>query len=207
MVRRSTWILLVILAILVGFTWLFQRYQADKTDNTATATPTIALVNIYDLIGKQVNQVDLSDSTGDKVVFNRNAESGQWSITNIPVEPVDSFQIESNLVQLFAISAQETLTQTPPLESIGLVTPAYSISMMTANGETINTYVGSITPIGSGYYLRVGSGPIIVVDKHVMEDVLNMLINPPLVAIPTPEITASETVLPIDSGTPKSPIP
>jgi len=207
MVRRSTWILLVILAILVGFTWLFQRNQANKTENTRTATPTIALVNIYDLIGKQVNQVDLSDSTGDKVVFNRNAESGQWSITNIPVEPVDSFQIESNLVQLFAISAQETLTQTPPLESIGLVTPAYSISMMTANGETINTYVGSITPIGSGYYLRVGSGPIIVVDKHVMEDVLNMLINPPLVAIPTPEITASETVLPIDSGTPKSPIP
>jgi hypothetical protein len=207
MVRRSTWILLAILAILVGFTWLFQRYQTNKTENSRTATPTIALVNIYDLTGKQVDQVDMSDSTGDKVVFNRNDESGQWSIAETPLEQSDTFQIESNLAQLFAITAQETLTQTPPLDSIGLVTPAYTISMATADGETINTYVGSITPIGSGYYLRVNSGPIIIVDKLVIDDVLNMLINPPFVATPTAEFTASETVLPTDSGTPETPTP
>lgn len=207
MVRRSTGILLAILVILVGFTWLFQRYQANITDNTATVIPTIALVNIYDLTGKQVNEVDISDSTGDKVVFHRKAESDQWSIANFPVEQADSFQIESNLAQLFAISAQETLTQTPPLDSIGLVTPAYTISLTTADGETINTYVGSITPIGSGYYLRVNSGSISIVGKVVMDDVLNMLINPPLIATPTPEITATESVSPIVSGTPKTPAP
>jgi hypothetical protein len=207
MVRRSTWILLATLAILVGFTLLFQRYQANKTDNAATATPTIALINIYDLTGRQVNQVDLSDSSGGKVVFIRNAESGMWSIANTPVEQTDTIQIESNLAQLFAISAQETLTQTPPLDSIGLVTPAYTISITTADGATINTYVGSITPIGSGYYLRVNSGPIIIVDKVVMDDVLNMLINPTLITIPTPETTATQTVSPLDSGTPKTPTP
>jgi hypothetical protein len=207
MVRRSTWILLVILAILVGFTWLFQRNLANKTDITATATPTITTVNIYDLTGKQVNQVDLSDSAGDKVVFDRNAESGQWSIANTPVEQADSFQIESNLSQLFALTAQETLTQTPPLDSIGLVTPAYTISMTTSDGAIINTNVGLITPIGSGYYLRVNSGPIIIVDKVVMDDVLNMINNPPLIATPTPEITATETVSPMDTGIPKTPTP
>jgi len=207
MVRRSTGILLAILVILVGFTWLFQRYQANITDNTATVIPTIALVNIYDLTGKQVNEVDISDSTGDKVVFHRKAESDQWSIANFPVEQADSFQIESNLAQLFAISAQETLTQTPPLDSIGLVTPAYTISMTTADGETINTYIGSITSIGSGYYLRVNSGSIIIVNNVVMDDVLNMINNPPVSATPTPEITITETVLPIDSGTPKTPTP
>jgi Domain of unknown function (DUF4340) len=207
MVRRSTWILLVILVILAGFTWVFQCYQVKKTDNTATVTPTIALVNIYDLTGKQVNQVDLSDSSGTKVVFNRNSDSGKWSITNTPLEQADSFQIESNFAQLFAITAQETLTQTPPLDSIGLVSPAYTIHMTTTDGGIMNTDVGSITPIGNGYYLQVNSGPIIIVDKVVMDDVLNMITNPPLIATPTSVITITETVSPFNSGALKTPTP
>jgi hypothetical protein len=205
MVRRPTWILLIIFILLIGFTWLFQRYQTNKMNNAATATPKIALENIYDLDGKQVNEVNIADSTGEKIEFNRNSGSGQWSISNIPVDQVDSFQVESNFAQLFSITAEETLTQTPRLDSIGLVSPAYTISMTTNDGESMITYVGSITPIGSGYYIRVDSGPVIIVDKMVLDDILNMFVNPPLIATATPEITTTEAISPTDSGTPKTP--
>jgi hypothetical protein len=157
-------------------------------------------------LGKQVNTVNISDSSGEKIEFDRNSETAQWSIANVPLEQTNSFQIESNLAQLFAITAQETLTQTPPLDSIGLDVPAYTISIMTADGESI-TYVGSITPIGNGYYVRVDSGPVVIVDKVVLDDVLNMLTNPPLIATPTPEITTTGTVSPTDIGIQKTPTP
>jgi hypothetical protein len=200
MVRRTTWIVLSVFVVLVGFAWFFQRYQTNKAGTSATATPTIMLANIYNLAGKQVNGVNISDSTGKKIEFTRNSETAQWAITNVSGDQADSFQIESNLAQLFAIKAEETLTQTPPLDSIGLVTPTYSINMTTANGEPITTHVGSITPTGSGYYIRVDSGSIVIVDKVVLDDVLNMLSNPPLIATPTPPITPTEIILPTDSG-------
>lgn len=207
MVRRSTWILLVIFAFLVGFTWLFQRYQAKRADNSATSTPTITLVSIYTLNGKQINELKISDSAGSEVEFYRDAVSAQWAITDVNADQADSFQIESIIAQLLAMKAQQTLTQTPPLDSIGLDTPAYTIVMTTSEGEQYITYVGSQTPIGSGYYIRVSSGPVAVVDKVVMDDVLNMLTNPPLIPTNTPEPTPTDTVSPLDTGAQETPTP
>jgi hypothetical protein len=207
MVRRSTWILLAILVILVGSTLLFQRYQASKPENTATAIPSVALVNVYNLTGKQVSEVDLSDSLGNSIVFNLNLELNMWAIANTPEDQADSSQIESILAKLFALTARETLTQTPPLESIGLVNPAYTIHFITSGGEQINTAVGSMTPIGTGYYLRVNSDPVAIVDKLLLDNVLNMLTDPPLLATPTPEVTSTKTLSPAGSGFQKTPTP
>ena len=207
MVSRTTWILLIIFALLVGFAWLFQHYQTNSADNAATITPTIGLANIYNLIGKQVNEVSIADSTGGKIQFIRDNESEQWSMYDIPVDQVDSLQIESFFAQLFVMKAEETLTHTPPLDAVGLVIPAYTISIKTANGESINTYVGSLTPIGNGYYVRVNSGPIVIVDNTVLGDVVNMVANPPFIATPTPIFTLPETILPTDSIVQKTPTP
>jgi hypothetical protein len=207
MVRRTTWVLLIIFSLLLGFAWLFQRYQTNKADNIATLAPTDELTNIYNLVEKQVNEVSIMDSRGDKIVFTRNSGSEQWSIADIPSEQADSFQIESTLAQLFSIKAQETLTQTPPLDAIGLNIPGYSIIIKTVEGESIITYVGSLTPIENGYYIRVNSGPVVISDKVVLGDVINMLANPPIAATPTPIITIPETILPTDSTTRKTPTP
>jgi len=189
MVRRSTWVLIVIFAILVGFAWLLQRYQMNKSDTSATTTATISLANIYDLNGKQVNEVIISNDAGDKIEFYRDSGSTLWTIIDFPADQVDSFLIDSITAQLFSIKAQETLTQSPPVDSIGLDTPAYTIILTTAEGEQWITYVGSPTPIGSGYYVRIDSGPIVIVDKLVMDDVLNMLSDAPVIHTPSPEIT------------------
>ena len=206
MIRRSTWFILAIFVLLVGFAWFFKRNQTEQGKITSTPIPTKALASIYNLEGIRVNEVSLSNSMGDEITFTSN-ETNQWSISNMPADQADTVQIGSNLAQLFAIQAQEILTQTPPLDSIGLVVPSYTINIRSDRGEPVITYVGSVTPIGNGYYIRVDSGSIAIVDKVVLEDVLNMLTSPPLSVTPTPATTDQGLLLPLDSGMSTTPTP
>lgn len=201
MMRRSTWITLAIFAVLVGFTWILQRSQSNKSDNTATITPTVHLKNLYNLDSDQVEEINISDSSGNQIGFYRDSENKQWMITDAPVEQADSLQIESISTRLFDLQAQETLTQTPPLGSIGLVTPSYTITITIYDGSQLITYIGSETAIGSGYYVMVDMGQVEIVDNGAMDDILGLLSNPPLLPTPTPEEVPTENVSTSEPGT------
>ena len=205
MVRRSTWILLLIFVILACFAFLYQRFQANKTTTSATSTPTTAPELVYDLSASQVDDIKIADSLGKNIDLYRGADSTKWAIKDIPADKVDSSKIESASTQLFDLQVQQTITETLPLEAIGLFTPAYTITMTTAAGNQTITNVGSQTPLGSGYYIRVNSGQVMIVNKLVMDEILGLLSNPPLLATPTPEVTSTDTVTPtltINRGTP-----
>lgn len=191
MIRRSTWILLLVLAVLVAFTLYFQKYQGKKQENSATATPTVVKADLLSVDISTVSEITISDSAQSQISFYRNPATSQWVITDVPVEQADSFQIESVLAQLFSIQVLETLTQSPPLDSISLAIPAYSITIKKSDGTQSVVDVGSATAIGSGYYVRVDGNQIVIVDKTVMDTVLGMLATPPLVATSTPETTPS----------------
>jgi hypothetical protein len=197
MVRRTTLFLLLVFGLLVLFAWLFQRYQANKTEPTATATPIATTVKLYDLTDSQVVEINIASSSGETIDFTRVPGSTNWVIKDLPAEQADSFQIESVSTQLFSLQAIDTLTQSPPLDSIGLANPAYTITMVTVDGKQIVTYVGSMSAIGTGYYIRIDSGPVVIVDNVSMDDVLKLLKEPPVLAIPTPEVTGTETGTPI----------
>jgi Domain of unknown function (DUF4340) len=205
MVRRSTWILLGVFVVLVGLAWLFQRYQANKATDVATATPTVTPVKLYALTSTQVNEINIAASTGDKIDLYRDPASSNWAIANLPADQADSVQIESINEQLLSLSVQDTLTESLPLDSVGLVTPAYTISMTTTDGTQLVTYVGSQNAVGDSYYARVDSGQVVLVRKVELDTVLNLLKNPPLLPTPTPEVTASQIstpVEPVSLGTP-----
>lgn len=200
MVRRSTWIVLVILAILVGFTWFFQRYQANKAADTATPTPTTNPVNVYNLVSTQLKEINITDNSGDKIDLYRDPGSSNWAIRAVPVDQADSFKIESISAQLLALKVKVALTQSPSLDSVGLATPTYTITMTTSDSTQAVTYVGSQNAIGNGYYTRVDSGQVFIADKVVMDDILGLLKNPPLLPTATPEVTSTETASPTEPG-------
>jgi hypothetical protein len=204
MVRRSTWILLAVFAVLVGFALFFQNYQAKKSTNLATATPTESKARLYNIDGTQVNELNIANSSGNKLDLYRDSADSQWSIKDVPADKVDKFQIESISAQLFSIQVQQSLTQTPPLDSVGLITPAYTITMTETNGSRLVTFIGAQTPIGNGYYVRIGTGPVVTVDKVTMNNVLDMLTNPPLLPTSTPDAISIEEGTPtvIFKGTP-----
>lgn len=195
MLRRSTWILLGVFVLLAGFAWFFQRYQASKADTGVTATPTVPPEYLYDLSNTDVKEIFITDSSGSKIDLHHDSAATNWSVTGIPEDKVDTSKIESVSSQLFSLQAQETFTQTLPLDSIGLVTPTYTITITTSEGTQINTYIGTETAIGSGYYARVESGQVVIVDKVVVDDILNLLKNPPLLPTPTPEASPTGTAI------------
>jgi hypothetical protein len=197
MVRRTTWILLLVFGLLVLFAWLFQRYQSNKTQANATASPIATVVKLYDLTDSQVVEISIVNNSGDTIGFTRDPGSSNWVIKDLPPEQADSFQIESVNSQLLSLQALDTLTQSPPLDSIGLANPAYTITMVTADGKQIITYVGALSAIGTGYYIRVDTGPVVIVDKVIMDDILKLIKEPPMLPTATPEVTGTETGTPI----------
>lgn len=207
MVRRSTWIVLGLFVLLVGFTLLFQRYQANKSAYTATTTPTIAPVYLFNLGDARVDEIKIDDSTGKNIDLKRDSASSSWSIVGTPADQADSSSIESMSTQLISIKVQETLTETLPLASIGLEPATYTITVTTSTGSQLVTYVGAQTAIGSGYYIRNDTGQLMIVDKTSMDDILNLLKNPPLLPTATPTNTPTELTSPTPPADQATPTP
>ena len=197
MVRRTTWILLIVLGLLVLFAWLFQRNQTKKAENAATVTPQPTGQKLYTIDGAQVVEINITSSSGESIDFQRDPSSSSWVIKGIPADQANSFQIESVSQQLFDLQVLETLTEAPALDLIGLTNPAFTITMQTSDGKQIVTSIGSLAAIGTGYYLRVDSGPIVLVDNVTIDDVLKLLKEPPVLATSTPEVIATGTGTPI----------
>ncbi len=197
MVRLTTWILLLVFGLLVLFAVLFQRYQSNKTEAAPTVTPSATAAKLYYLADTQVVEINIVNNSGDMIGFTRDPESNNWVIEGIPAEEADSLQIESVTNQLLSLLVMDTLLESPPLESIGLANPAYTITILTADGKQIVTYVGSLSAIGTGYYIRVDSDPVVIVNNVIMDEVLKLLNEPPLVSTATPEVTVTGTGTPV----------
>jgi hypothetical protein len=194
---------------LIGFAYLFQRYQTEKSANTSTATiePTSVPVQLYNLTGDQLEQINIEDNFGNEINFYRDSASPNWVIAGMPADQADSGQIDTIISQLLSIKIQETLTESVPFESIGFVPPAYKFSMTTSDGTQVFTFIGSPTAIGSGYYARLDSGPIVILEKSSLDAILDWLKNPPLKPTSTPESTPSETGTSVAPGEQATPAP
>jgi hypothetical protein len=55
-----------------------------------------------------------------------------------------------------------------------------------ADGTQLVTNVGSLTAIGSGYYLRVDGGQVVIVNKSTIDSVKELISQPPILATATP---------------------
>ena len=207
MVRRSTWIVLLIFAVLVGFTFFFQRYQANKTVDSTTATPTVPPAYLFELGDAPLSEIKISDRAGKSVDLYRDQLTSLWAISDIPPDQADSAKIDSMSTQLRSIQIQETLTQTVPLTSIGLEMPAYTITLTTSTGTQIVTFIGIQTAIGSGYYVQVSNGQVAIVGKTPMDSILQLVESPPLLPTVTPQATPTETVTPAPGTSQPSPTP
>jgi len=207
MVRRSTWIVLLIFAILVGFAIYFQRYQANKPTVVSTATPTEPPTYLYSLGEAQVDGIKIADNAGKNIDLYRDPLTSQWGIANIPVDQVDTTKIDSISSQLVLIQIQDTLAQTVPLSTIGLEPPAYTITLSTSAGKQFVTYVGIQTAIGSGYYVQDATGQVVIVGKTPMDSILELVNTPPLLPTATPTETPTGASTPVPTSSPVTATP
>lgn len=208
MIKRNTWILLVLFAALVGFA-LFQKYK-PPTEEPAEDTITIETVAPVEFLFPAeegvVTSILIESKDGELIGVERGEEG--W-VVNKPVEAnADQGPVEAAVSQATALTILSRLDIDPA--AAGLVSPAYTITIGFDSGKVFTAEIGDETPIGSGYYASKDDGDVLVITKDGLDALLNLLWYSPALATetplpsetPTPTQTPSETTTPEATVTP-----
>ncbi len=192
MIRRNTWVLLVILLAVVGFSYYLKTYKA-KQAAAATATPTsgTASTPLFSAADGQPTDITVKDSTGKMVAVARNS-SGKW-VLQAPTQ-ADANQAAAEAAATQVTSLQVLSSVTLGLDVVGLDKPAYTMSFVFSGGKSHTLEVGAETPIQDGYYTSLDKGPVRIVDKQGIDALIQLLSQPPYAVTPTPPVTVAPSL-------------
>jgi hypothetical protein len=183
MIKRPTWIVLALLAMLIGAYFYLEAHPLK----TAAATPTPAETEAGFLIPKGddvLTGIAITDAQGRAFQMRRDAAAA-WTISLPRKSAADQARAEAAETQLFALGVTTTLETSPSPEALGLDPPAYTITLEFSSGKQQVLEMGGPTPTGSGYYVRT-EGKVYVVNQYSLDAVVNLLETPPYPATPTP---------------------
>lgn len=204
MVKRPTWILLFLLALVSGAYFYLQNRPLKSTAPTPTAIKPGFLITKDNGV---LTNIHLLDAQGNTFQMAREA-NGNWAITQPEPAAADQSLAEAAETQFFALGVLTTLETTPALDVIGLNPPAYTITLeffdqvSAAHNKQKVLEVGSLSPTGGGYYVQL-EGKIFVVSQSSINAALNLLSNPPYAATSTTTaIPATETPIPVTTAAP-----
>lgn len=193
MVKRPTWILLIVLA-LVSAAYFYLKERPLKA-----SAPTPTAIKPSFLITKDngaLTKIHILDAQGNSLQMGRDA-SGNWAImvgqsptiTQPELAAANQSQAEAAETQFFALSVLTTLETSPALDVIGLNPPAYTITLGFFDAQHLlgNTQkvleIGSLTPTGSGYYVKL-EDKLYVISQSSINAVLGLLRTPPYAETP-----------------------
>ena len=193
MIKRPTWILLVILVLAVGAYFFIENRPSKINASTPTATAGRFLITQAQGV---LQSLHIVDNKGDTFQMQRDL-SKAWVVTAPSSGPADQGLAGAAETQVGALSIVTTLNTPPTLSDIGLAVPADTIDLVFVNGTSHTMEIGNLTPTSSGYYVRFDGGKIYVIEKSGIDSLLNLLTNPPFpptpTSPPTPETTGTPT--------------
>ncbi len=200
MIKRNTWILLGVLAVVLVFAYFQPRLEAALAPSQPTATPTsggpVALFQSLD--EKTISSLSVKDSAGKTVTIGRDS-AGLWSVTEpASSQPTDPSLAEQAVSQVVSLTGETVLNPQTDLSVYGLVNPSGIIAISLSGGQKDPLLVGDATAFGDGYYAQLNNGPVQVISKSSLDPVLTLSNHPPVQATATPEVT----VTPAGTNTP-----
>ncbi|MFC1878617.1 DUF4340 domain-containing protein [Chloroflexota bacterium] len=189
MIRRNTWILVVVFALLVAATLFWQRTKGRDDSLTGEVTPLAVDPLVADLGEASVVGVTLQDVERNTIKLEL-GDDGEWHLL-MPAAPADSSAIGATLSQLNGMTALTTLSSSTPLADLGLSPPQKLLVLDLDSGSQFILNIGKATPTGSGYYVlsNASDRKLYVVKKVSLDSILNWLESPPILP-PTPMPTA-----------------
>ena len=200
MIKRSTWILLFILALaVVGYFVVKNHTYSNSTQATPTALGGNFLVTQAD---GALQSLRINDRLNRVVQMQRDT-SGKWIITEPTIGTADQSLASAAETQVGALRIVTRLENQPQLVEIGLDSPADTIELTFVGGIKHVVQVGMLTPTNSGYYVRYDGGNLYIVSQSGIDALLNLLTAPPFPATETPIPTNQETFMPtLEAATP-----
>jgi hypothetical protein len=185
MIRRGTWIALLVLLALVGFSFALRNRQ---TRNSEAATATQGLSPLFDELRGEPSLIRIESAVGQSIEIARNAD-GTWVLEAPEKAEADQAAAQAAATQIGALRVLSTVNLAP--EIIGMDAPAYELTLKFEDGSKHTLLIGSVTPITDGYYTQLNSGPYQVVDKYGLDSLIELVGAPPYLATPTPQGTSS----------------
>ncbi len=186
MIRRSTWMAIGGLGAVVVLALVLSQIGRPE----AAPKPTPVPQALWDVPAAEIAVITIEDRDEGRVLeFERSAEE-LWKVTR-PVEgPADVAQVERAASWLASPSPRAQIFDVESVEQFGLVSPAYRIQILLANGIQLEFSVGRETPTGSSrYIISPGIEGVVIVSSLGLDEVLGLLsiLDAPAAPIPTPE--------------------
>jgi hypothetical protein len=192
--KRSTWIMLILLALAGGLYWYLQQpgNLVSKALN-AGATPTSEVLHTLISPDYAVNGLAIQEASGQSVSLAK--EDGIWMVTAGEKGPADQSAAEAAITEAQALQVEAKVASTTDLAAFGLDQPAYLLTLAIENGTPITIKIGSPTVTDNGYYVQKEDGSVAVVNKYGLEALIGLISQPPFPPTPTP-VSAEETPAP-----------
>ena len=176
MVRRTTWIVLVMFLGLLAFSLYWQNRNKDKQGEV---TPSPDVQSLLDIESDEISTLRIEDERGGAVEL-KHVEGNGWILVIPKSEAIDSNAVDGMVNQFISLHVISTIDPAPPDAATGLKNPGYQIHLRLKDGRRMIINVGVQTATGSGYYVRVDDGLVKVVDKFGLETVTNLIYQPPI---------------------------
>ena len=209
MLRKNTLILVGVFAVLVTALLLIQRNRELNPALPESDAPTVPPPTfLFDFASESVVNVLVEGQDGQIVEMQKDAD-GTWVLVQPPTLPegTDQSSISSAIGQLGTVRVLNELANPPGLDVLGLDQPTATITLTLDSGQTTTVQIGSSSPTGNGYYIRVDGAATKLVDKFLFDQLTGFLTAPPI--LPTPVLTTTlgitSTLIvppPLDSTTP-----
>jgi hypothetical protein len=195
MIKRPTWILLAVLALVVGSYFILKNRPLKPSQSTPTTQGNTYLFTSTD---GALQSLQITDAQGNKVRMQRDPNK-IWVITSPTNAEADQGLATAAETQIGALRIVTAFDTSPDLSAIQLATPADIIEVVFDSGVQHKLEVGGLTPTSSGYYVRFDASKVYVISNDGIEAILNLLKSPPYppTATPPPSDTPSaETAAP-----------
>jgi hypothetical protein len=192
MIRRNTWILLIVLVLLIGATFYLNN---QKKTSASSATPTPSQKFLFSPQDGNPTDIKIQDTIGNSVEIALNA-TGSWVLKAPTAQPADQSKAEAAATQLTSLNLLGNVQL--DLNVVGLDKPTYTMTITFDSAKTHKVLIGSVNPIQTGYYVQLDSGPVQIADETGINSLIGMLSAPPYVATSTP----ATTLTPASSDTP-----
>jgi hypothetical protein len=200
--RRSAWILLGVLAVVILFWYLLRKGTVSVPAGLrGTATPTLAASEfLFSTEQGTVNGIKIVGNQGNSVHIRR-GQGGSWLMLE-PVEvAADPAVSESAASQAAALKILTYVDPGTDPAVVGLDKPAYTLTLETSRGDLV-FLIGKPTATGSGYFVGIPGGRVAVVSKFGVDALAVLLSSPPYAQTPTPQTT--ETAPPVATRSPSA---
>jgi hypothetical protein len=185
MIRRTTWILVVIFLLVLGGAVIWQR---SREQAAAQVTPTQALAYLFEATNNPIQELTVTSANGERVVAER-GENGIWTLVVPEGQSADVGRIEEAAVNAGTLQVISSLNNPPALIDVGLEPARYEVQAILEDGQQHTVFIGNKTPTEGGYYAYHEGGSLVVVDPYGVDSLIALVNEPPIALTPSSVVT------------------